>query len=149
MIDEMPLNGFLAAVSVGKSKDDYILDLCYEENVSAIVDLNLVMKDDGELIEIQGRGEGGTFSRNELDQLLDLGEKGIKILIEKKKAALGVIDFLKGKPGIHSARYGGISATAEEKNRLILDALKNVPYAKRGVYYVCCLYFINFLSSRI
>ncbi|AMP20444.1 ribonuclease PH [endosymbiont 'TC1' of Trimyema compressum] len=92
MIDEMPLNGFLAAVSVGKSKDDYILDLCYEEDVSAIVDLNLVMKDDGELIEIQGTGEGGTFSRNELGQFLDLGEQGIKILIEKQKAALGVAE---------------------------------------------------------
>ncbi|AMP20445.1 hypothetical protein AZF37_04000 [endosymbiont 'TC1' of Trimyema compressum] len=53
------------------------------------------------------------------------------------------IDFLKGEPGIHSARYGGIGATAEEKNRLILDALKNVPYAKRGAYYVFCLYFIK------
>ena len=90
MIDEMPLNGFLAAVSVGKSQDDYILDLCYEEDVAAIVDMNLVMKDDGEFIEIQGTGEGGTFSRSELNQLLDLGEKGIRSLIEKQKEALGV-----------------------------------------------------------
>lgn len=90
LIDEMPIKQFLAAVSVGKSKDAYILDLCYKEDVTAIVDMNLVMCEDGQFVEIQGTGEGGVFSRPELNLLLDLGEKGIKTLIEKQKAVLGV-----------------------------------------------------------
>ena len=53
------------------------------------------------------------------------------------------VDYLKGEPGIHSARYSGIGATSEEKNSLILNALKGVPFSKRGAHYVCCLYFIK------
>lgn len=53
------------------------------------------------------------------------------------------IDYLGGEPGIHSARYGGLERRPEEKNEMILNALKGVPFSKREAHYVCCLYFIK------
>jgi ribonuclease PH len=67
-----------------------LLDLNYEEDSMAEVDMNVVMNDKGEFAEIQGTAEGKTFSRKELNQLLELAEKGISQLIEKQKEALGV-----------------------------------------------------------
>ena len=58
-----------------------LLDLCYEEDFAADVDVNVVMNADGEYIEVQGTAEGTTFSRTELDELLDLAQKGITELL--------------------------------------------------------------------
>lgn len=99
-IESIPLSNFVAAVSVGIGKaGGPILDLCYEEDSKAIVDMNLVMTDDGKFIEIQGTGEEATFSREELNALLDLGEKGIRKLIEIQRSSLGEIADLIGKKG--------------------------------------------------
>ncbi|NLL82579.1 MAG: ribonuclease PH [Tissierellia bacterium] len=95
-IDYLPVNNYLAAVSVGIGKDGPILDLCYEEDHKALVDMNIVMTDKGEYVEIQGTGENATFSRTELNTLLELGEKGNIELFAKQKEALGEIGNLIG-----------------------------------------------------
>ncbi|MFX0055091.1 MAG: ribonuclease PH [Promethearchaeota archaeon] len=87
MIQEAPILGHVAAVSVGVVKGELLLDLCYKEDAHADVDMNIVMRDD-EFVEVQGTGEGATFARGELDKLLDLASKGIRELIEIQKNAL-------------------------------------------------------------
>ena len=66
-----------------------MLDLCYEEDSAAMVDLNCVMTGEGELIELQGTGEGRGFTIDEQRRLVDLCAKGIKEVQEIQKAALG------------------------------------------------------------
>ncbi|HWR61922.1 MAG TPA: ribonuclease PH [Clostridia bacterium] len=88
-LKSIPLNGFLAAVSVGIKDGEAILDLNYAEDSTCQVDMNLVMTDRGEFIEIQGTGEEKPFSREQLQELMRLGEKGIRDLIEAQKQALG------------------------------------------------------------
>ncbi|MEC9489524.1 MAG: ribonuclease PH [Halanaerobiales bacterium] len=87
-LSENPLNGFMAATSVGIVEGTPMLDLCYEEDFKAQVDMNIAMTEAGEIIEIQGTAEEHPFSRDELDQLYDLAEKGILELIEEQKLAL-------------------------------------------------------------
>ena len=83
-----PIRHFVSAVSVGIVGEEKILDLCYEEDHVAKVDMNVVMTEEGEFIEIQGTGEIGPFSRKELDELLNLAEKGAKQMIQAQKNAL-------------------------------------------------------------
>lgn len=80
-IKKNPLIGSVAAISVGIIDGEPRLDLFYEEDSKAEVDMNLVMNEKGEYIEIQGTGENNTFSKEQLDQLLALGEKGINEII--------------------------------------------------------------------
>ncbi len=87
-IDENPLKSMVAAVSVGIVKGIPMLDLCYEEDSQADVDMNVVMTDKNEFIEIQGTGEAAPFSQNVLDELLRLAKKGIKELNEFQRQAL-------------------------------------------------------------
>jgi ribonuclease PH len=87
-LEENPLNGYMAATSVGIVDGTPMLDLCYEEDFKAQVDMNIAMTEAGEIIEIQGTAEEHPFSRQELDQLYDLAEKGILELIEEQKLAL-------------------------------------------------------------
>jgi len=89
-LTEWPLTGFVASTSVGVYKDTPILDLCYEEDSNAMVDMNLVMTDRGEFIEVQGTGEERPFTQNEFNQLLTLGQDGINQLIDIQKEALGL-----------------------------------------------------------
>lgn len=85
-----PVKDFLAAVSVGMRKDNQpILDLCYEEDSEALVDMNFVMTDNRALVEVQGTGEGRPFSREEFQKMYDLAEKGIAELISYQKNILG------------------------------------------------------------
>ncbi len=79
----------VAAVSVGLLEGEALLDLDYREDSRADADLNVVMNADGEYIEIQGTGEGDSFSREELNQLLDLAEGGIRDLLELQRRELG------------------------------------------------------------
>ena len=74
--------------SVGIGPDGPITDLCYEEDSKAKVDMNVIGTDDGEFVEIQGTGEEAPFTRAELNELLDLAEKGIKQMIHIQKDAL-------------------------------------------------------------
>lgn len=76
MIDELPITGYVSAISVGIIEEGPVLDLCYEEDSRAIVDMNVVMNDRGEYIEIQGTGEERPFNPAELTTLLELGAKG-------------------------------------------------------------------------
>lgn len=85
-----PILEFLAATSVGLIRDFPVLDLCYGEDASADVDLNLVMTESGRFVEIQGTAEGVPFDREALDTLVDLGAKGIRELIRRQKDALGL-----------------------------------------------------------
>jgi len=79
----------VGAVSVGVVDGEARLDLEYVEDVAADVDLNLVMTGAGAFIEVQGTGEEATFSRDELNRLLELGEAGIRTITAAQRAALG------------------------------------------------------------
>jgi len=78
----------VAAVSVGIVEGAALLDLCYEEDAKAEVDFNVVMTGDGRFVEVQGTAEGKTFSRGELDGLLDLAAEGIGEIVELQAAYL-------------------------------------------------------------
>lgn len=92
VLKENPITDYLAAISVGiDSKQGLLLDLNYEEDSSAEVDMNVIMTGAGRFVELQGTGEEATFSREQLNGLLDLAEKGIKELIEKQKAVTGEV----------------------------------------------------------
>jgi ribonuclease PH len=88
------IKDFVAATSVGIFQDAPILDLTYEEDVAAEVDMNIVMTGRGKFIEIQGTAERNPFSKNQLEELLDLGKKGIKELIAIQKKELPDLELL-------------------------------------------------------
>jgi ribonuclease PH len=83
-----PLVGSVSAVSVGLVDQVAVLDLPYEEDVRAEVDLNLVVTGDGRLVEVQGTAEGQPFSRAQLDELLDLGLAGCAQLAQAQRGSL-------------------------------------------------------------
>lgn len=83
-----PIRKFVCATSVGIVGEEKLLDLCYEEDSNAKVDMNIIGTDDGEFVEIQGTGEESPFTRSELNEILDLGEKGIKQMIQLQKDCL-------------------------------------------------------------
>ncbi|ABB13662.1 MULTISPECIES: ribonuclease PH [Carboxydothermus] len=87
----IPLKDFVAAVSVGIVDGEEILDLNFEEDSKALVDMNVVMTGSNRFVEVQGTGEEATFSMEELQRLLTLAQKGIRELIELQKQALGDI----------------------------------------------------------
>lgn len=87
-IDRNPVKDMLAAVSVGKVDGELLLDLNYEEDNKADVDMNVVMSESGDFAEVQGSGEEAVFDRDEFDGMIDLAEKGIGELIEKQRLAL-------------------------------------------------------------
>ena len=82
ILDTDPIKDSLAAVSVGVVNGRPLLDLCYEEDAAADVDLNVVMTGAGRLVEIQGTGERGPFSHRTLEDLLRLARKGVKDLLQ-------------------------------------------------------------------
>ena len=90
-IKHMPITNFVSAISVGIVEKEHLLDLCYEEDSNAQVDMNVIMTDKGEFVEVQGTGEERPFSREDLNKLLELGEKGNKELIKAQREALGEI----------------------------------------------------------
>ncbi|MBI4734131.1 MAG: ribonuclease PH, partial [Rubrobacteridae bacterium] len=79
-IKELPLSEFVSAVSVGIVDGVPILDLCYEEDSKAQVDMNIIMTGSGKFIEVQGTAEESPFNREELNALIDLAGKGINEL---------------------------------------------------------------------
>src|SRR4051812_29634342 len=83
-----PLTGSIAAVSVGIVGGEPLLDLCYEEDVNAGTDMNVVMTGDGAYVEVQGTAEGAPFDRALLDKLLTLAEKGCSDLTALQHEAL-------------------------------------------------------------
>jgi ribonuclease PH len=83
------LQDSVGAISVGIVNGVPMLDLCYEEDRDAEVDMNLVMTGSGKLVEVQGTGEEATFTRKQLDQMLELGSQGIEAITGKQKQSLG------------------------------------------------------------
>lgn len=94
-----PLYDFMASTSVGIVNEEALLDLCYEEDSRAKVDMNVVMTGDGRFIEVQGTGEEAPFTRDELNSLLELAEYGILSIIDIQKAVLGPICEQIGRKG--------------------------------------------------
>ncbi len=90
-IEENPITDFVAAVSVGIIGGNPMLDLSYEEDSNADVDMNVVMTGSGEMVEIQGTAEGHPFSIEKLNELIVLGQKGIKQLIDIQRVSIGNI----------------------------------------------------------
>ncbi len=89
-IRELPLRAYLGAVSVGVVAGRPLLDLCYEEDSRADVDMNAAMTSAGEFVEIQACAEGRAFSREQLSELLSLAEIGIEQIIQKQKDAIKI-----------------------------------------------------------
>jgi len=90
-IKRIPVSDMLAAISVGIVNGVEMLDLCYDEDSVAAVDMNVVMTGSGKLVEIQGTAEGTPFGREKLMKLLDLSERGIATLLSKQKEVLSDI----------------------------------------------------------
>ena len=88
MLPEVPLVSAVAAVSVGLVEGEPLLDLCYEEDVRAGADFTVAMTDKGELVEIQGAGEGGPFSKETVPQLIALASEGMELLFEAQRDAI-------------------------------------------------------------
>ncbi|WP_339228311.1 ribonuclease PH [Oceanobacillus sp. FSL K6-2867] len=89
-ISKMPVRDYLAAISVGVLPDGKeVLDLNYEEDFQAHVDMNIVMTGSGEFVEIQGTGEEATFSNKQLQAMLGLAEEGLQQIIEIQKGTIG------------------------------------------------------------
>ncbi|MEF8873270.1 MAG: ribonuclease PH [Candidatus Thermoplasmatota archaeon] len=84
-LDEDPMKKQVAATSVGIVDGEELLDLCYEDDFNADVDMNVVMDDEDNFIEVQATGEEAVFSREQHDKLLDLAEKGIDELLEAQR----------------------------------------------------------------
>ena len=87
-IENVPVKDSVAAISVGKVDGEVLLDLNYEEDSKAEVDMNVVMTGTGKFVEIQGTAEGSVFSKEEMDGLIKIAQNGIKILTRIQKKSL-------------------------------------------------------------
>ena len=90
LIEKVPLNHFVAAISVGVIQGIPMLDLDYQEDSSCDTDMNVVMTESGDFVEIQGTAEGGPFSHSMLNEMLGMAQKGIDELIHMQKRVLGL-----------------------------------------------------------
>jgi len=89
MLKTVPLSNYVAAISVGIVDGEALLDLAYEDDSRAEVDMNIVKTGDGRFIEVQGTAEAIPFGRESLNRLLDLADAGIRQLIDKQRAIVG------------------------------------------------------------
>jgi ribonuclease PH len=89
VIKTIPLSDYVAAISVGIVDGEALLDLAYEDDSRAEVDMNIVKTGDGRFIEVQGTAEGTPFGREALTTLLDLADIGIRQLVDKQRAIVG------------------------------------------------------------
>lgn len=88
IISSMPLKSAVAATSVGIVNTNMMMDLCYDEDAQAGVDFNVVMTSKGEFVELQGTAEGKPFTKQTIDDLLALAEKGIRQLFKNQQEVL-------------------------------------------------------------
>jgi ribonuclease PH len=88
IISSIPLKSAIAATSTGIVHNHQLLDLCYDEDCNAQVDFNMVMTNQGELVEVQGTAEGKPFTKQTVESLLVLAEKGVKQLLQAQQSAL-------------------------------------------------------------
>ncbi|OPY57620.1 MAG: Ribonuclease PH [Pelotomaculum sp. PtaU1.Bin035] len=89
LLKRIPLTDYIAATSVGRLEGEILLDLCYEEDSAAEVDMNIIMTGSGRFVEVQGTGEEASFTRREMDEMIDLAVRGISRLVSFQKEALG------------------------------------------------------------
>lgn len=126
-----PIRHQVAAVSAGIVDNEPCLDLCYQEDSQAQVDMNFVMNEGGEFIEMQGTGEGRAFSRKELEALTAYGEKGIRELMEAQREALGErAKHLCGKPVLLAAT--GNAHKLRELQEIFADYYQILPMSAAG-----------------
>ncbi|MEW6662820.1 MAG: ribonuclease PH [Bacillota bacterium] len=97
VLPQMPLIDYLAAVSVGKVDGELMVDLCYEEDSRAQVDMNVVMTGRGKIVEVQGTAEEYPFTREEMDEMINLASSAINRLVAIQKEALGGLTFHTGE----------------------------------------------------
>ncbi len=88
MIEKVPVKDSVAAISVGRVDGEVLLDLNYEEDSKAEVDMNVVMTGSEKFVEIQGTAEGGVFTKKEMDALMKIAQNGIKVLTRIQKKSL-------------------------------------------------------------
>ena len=91
LLQQQPLRDYLAAISVGKVGGEIRVDLAYDEDSTADVDMNLVMTGQGRLVEVQGTAEQAPFEKQDLDDFLSYGWSGIQTLIKLQKELLGTL----------------------------------------------------------
>jgi ribonuclease PH len=89
VIKRSPIRDTVAAVSMGIVAGEALLDLCYDEDSRASVDMNLVTSGRGLIVEVQGTAEGAPFTRQQMDQLIDLAQKGIREIAAQQREVLG------------------------------------------------------------
>jgi XTP/dITP diphosphohydrolase len=124
-ISRFPIKDYVAAISAGMVEDEALLDLSYEEDSAAQVDLNIVMTGSGHLIEVQGTAERKPFSREEMDNLLDLATQGIESLMTMQRDALGEITRQIGSAGLKRDLTGGTLTKETIKNKRLVLATFN------------------------
>ena len=90
-ISRIPITDFIAATGVGRVAGEIMLDLCYQEDSAAEVDMNIVMTGAGRFVEVQGTGEEGSFTWQEMNSMIDMAAQGISSLNSSQKEALGDI----------------------------------------------------------
>jgi ribonuclease PH len=88
VLKENPIKSAVAAVSVGLLDGVPLLDLCYEEDSKAAVDMNVVMTDEGQFVEVQGTGEDAPFTQRQMTAMLKLAREGIAELMAAQKKVL-------------------------------------------------------------
>ena len=88
VLENNPMKQLVSAVSVGKVDGEALLDLCYEEDSAAEVDMNVVLTERGEYVELQGSGEEATFTPDELAQMLALAHSGAQEILAAQRAAV-------------------------------------------------------------
>jgi ribonuclease PH len=106
VIRTMPLSDFVAAISVGIVDGEPLLDLAYEDDSRADVDMNVVKTGDGRFIEIQGTAEAIPFGQDSLLALLALADQGIKQLIEQQRAIVGHVVAQRESSGFKVQEFG-------------------------------------------
>jgi ribonuclease PH len=88
-LSTIPLKNYVAAISVGLLNDHILLDLNYDEDSACHTDMNFVMTDGGDFVEVQGTGEGGTFSKKQMDEMVAHAELGCRELFKKQSEIIG------------------------------------------------------------
>ena len=88
ILQKLPLKDYVAATSVGVVDGKLLLDLIYEEDFHAQVDMNLVQTGNGQLVEVQGTAEGNPFGKDDFYRLVDLASHGVRQLIEIQKTLI-------------------------------------------------------------
>ncbi|MBQ8159873.1 MAG: ribonuclease PH [Clostridia bacterium] len=127
-----PIRHQVAAISCGIVGDEPMLDLCYQEDSHAQVDMNVVMNEAGEYIEMQGTGEGRAFSPEELSLLLGHAKKGCEQLMEAQRQALGEkAELMHGKPWLVAA--SGNAHKIRELQKIFEGRYTVVPMSKVGI----------------